>query len=160
MDELFTRIFHGEGFIGRALESIADVAHNTIKEDQIKVAFEVSIGKLVGFLLALDLEHVFDVVKISQGAKFQKAGAGLDLLGKILKHIEHSWSEAINGLRLRLEFVDNILKRVEKLLLTLDRCVAEVDQPSSESAKCYSMYLFLVDKPSNLYEEIVLHLSL
>ena len=80
MDELFARILHREDFVGCAFESIADVTHNAIEEDQVQVIFEVSIRKFVGFLLALDLEHVCDVVKISQGAELQEASARLDFL--------------------------------------------------------------------------------
>ena len=109
MDELFARILHREDFVGCALESIADVAHNAIEEDQVQVIFEVSIRKFVGFLLALDLEHVFDVVKISQGAELQEASARLDFLRVVLKHVEDSWSKTVDGFGFCFELVDDIL---------------------------------------------------
>lgn len=55
MDELLAGIFHWEGFVGSALEGIADVADNAIEEDQVEIALKIFIGKFIGFFFALDL---------------------------------------------------------------------------------------------------------
>lgn len=55
VNEFFSFWLHGEGFIGGALESVSDVSHHSVKEDEVDVVFEVAVAESVFFLLALQL---------------------------------------------------------------------------------------------------------
>jgi hypothetical protein len=55
VDEFLACLFRGEDLIGRTFKHISNVPNNSIKKDKIEIALEVSIRKLIGFFLALDL---------------------------------------------------------------------------------------------------------